>query len=75
VRGFSECCGTYFPLGCGSNRRWQFQLGLFRSAVLTIARSDKVLTDAANLLLERSFDLSDLFHNFAGVFLGVALGL
>jgi hypothetical protein len=74
VRGFFRAVAALiFPLA--ANRRWQFELGLFRSAVLAIARSDKVRTDATNLLLERSFDLSDLFLNFAGVFFGVAFGL
>jgi hypothetical protein len=45
------------------------------SSLDCFAVRDKVRTDAANLLLEHSFDLSDLFLNFAGVFFGVAFGL
>ena len=45
------------------------------SSLGCFAVCDKVRTDAANLLLEHSFDLPDLFLNFAGVFFGVAFDL
>ena len=35
---FPRCCGIYFPSGCGSNRRWQFQLGLLRSAMVAMVQ-------------------------------------
>jgi hypothetical protein len=35
---FPSCCGSFSPFGCGSNRRWQFQLGLFRSAIVAMVQ-------------------------------------
>jgi hypothetical protein len=72
---FSELLRQFFSLWLRLQPEMAIPAWAVRSAVLAIARSDKVLTDAANLLLERSFDLSDLFLDFAGVFFGIAFGL
>jgi hypothetical protein len=34
---FPCCCGSLSRFVCGINRRWQFQLGLFRSAMVAVA--------------------------------------
>jgi len=42
VRGFFRAvAAVVFRFGCGSNQRWQFQLGLFGSAIVaTVQRLD-----------------------------------
>jgi hypothetical protein len=35
---FPSCCGSFSHLACGFNRRWQFQLGLFRSAMVAMVQ-------------------------------------
>jgi hypothetical protein len=35
---FVRCCCSSSCFGCGFNRRWQFQLGLFRRAMVAVAQ-------------------------------------
>lgn len=35
---FPSCCRSFSCFGCGFNCRWQFQLGLFRSAMVAMAQ-------------------------------------
>ena len=35
---FPSCCGSLSRFSCGFNRRWQFQLGLFRSAMVAMVQ-------------------------------------
>jgi hypothetical protein len=35
---FPSCCGRFSRFACGFNRRWQFQLGLFCSAMVAMVQ-------------------------------------
>jgi hypothetical protein len=35
---FPSCCRSFSRFGCGFNRRWQFQLGLFRRAMVAMVQ-------------------------------------
>ena len=35
---FPRFYGSFFPFGCGPDRRWQFHLGLFRSAMVAMVQ-------------------------------------
>jgi hypothetical protein len=35
---FPRCCQSFSRFGCRFNRRWQFQLGLFRSAMMAMTQ-------------------------------------
>ena len=35
---FPSCCGSFSRFGCAFNRRWQFQLGLFRGAMVAMVQ-------------------------------------
>ena len=51
---FSELLPQFFSLGCGFNRRWQFQLGLFRRAMVAMVQRP----DARSLFVHPQLSIS-----------------
>jgi hypothetical protein len=51
---FSEMLPNFSRFGCGFNRRWQFQLGLFRRAMVAMVR----LLDAHSLFFHPQLSVS-----------------
>jgi hypothetical protein len=54
---FPICSGSFSRFGCGFNRGWQFQFGLFRSAMVVMVQR----LDATQLLLPSVADRPHVF--------------